>query len=154
MERRFAVHAGSYRQALIVAIMLVAAPALGAPKRAGKKEFERGVAAYQKSDYAAASTAFGKSFAAESDAETLFAWAQAERKQNHCDKASDLYAKLLAMDLPAENKSVIKGQIAECQAILDAAKPKPEPMPEPKPPKPDHIPETGPATATCCQTRL
>ena len=49
MERRFAVHAGSYRQALIVALALVASPASAAPKNAAaKKLFDKGVAAYTK----------------------------------------------------------------------------------------------------------
>jgi hypothetical protein len=145
VERRFAVHAGSYRKKalIVVAIMFAATSALAAPKRAAaKREFNKGVAAYKKNAYAAASIAFGKSFTLESDAETLFAWAQAERKLNHCDKATELYARLLQMDLPTENKTVIKGQIAECQAILDAQKPKPEPPPPPPEPKPEPKPES------------
>jgi hypothetical protein len=132
VERRFRVHAGTHRQALIAAFVLAAVPAGAAPKRAdAKQEFDRGVAAYQKSDFAGAAAAFGKSFALEVDAETLFAWAQAERKLDRCDKATELYAKLLAMELPAENKAVIEGQIAECKAILDAQKPVEPPAPAP-----------------------
>jgi hypothetical protein len=124
VERRFAVHAGTHRQALtaFVAVLLAASPASvgAAPKgRAAKAQFDKGVAAYGKNDYAAASTAFGKSYALEADVETLFAWAQAERKQAHCDKASDLYVKLLAAKLPAENKAVVQTQLDECKRILD-----------------------------------
>ena len=129
MERRFAVHAGSYRQALIAAIVLVVSPVGAAPKGAkSKAAFQKGVAAYQKNDYAAASAAFSKSYTLEADAETLFAWAQSERKQEHCDKATELYAVLLEMDLPAENKTVIKGQIAECEAVMAAQHQKTEPV--------------------------
>jgi hypothetical protein len=118
--RRFAVHAGPHRQALIAAALVLACgAATAAPKsRAAKVQFEAGVAAYKASDYAGASAAFGKSFALEGDVETLFAWAQAERKQSHCDKASELYVKLLAMKLPAANKSVVKGQLDECKRII------------------------------------
>ena len=94
--------------------------ALAAPKcRAAKAQFDKGVAAYSKGDFAAASLAFGKSYALEVDVETLFAWAQAERKQGHCDKASELYVKLLATKLPAENKAVVQDQLDECKKILD-----------------------------------
>jgi hypothetical protein len=122
LERRFAVHARAHRQALtaLAAIVLAGSPASAAPKgRAAKAQFDKGVAAYSKNDYAAASTAFGKSYALEVDVETLFAWAQAERKQGHCDKASELYVTLLAAKLPAQNKSVVQGQLEECKRILD-----------------------------------
>lgn len=121
MGRRFAVHAGPHRQALIAVVLALACgSATAAPKsKAAKVQFEVGVAAYKASDYPAASTAFSKSYAIEADVETLFAWAQAERKQNHCDKASDLYVKLLAGKLPAANKKVVQGQLDECKRILD-----------------------------------
>ncbi|MEP6859918.1 MAG: hypothetical protein ABJE66_04820 [Deltaproteobacteria bacterium] len=101
-------------------LLLAAAPAAAAPKgRAAKAQFDKGVAAYGKSDFATASLAFGKSYALEVDVETLFAWAQAERKQGHCDKATELYHQLLATKLPAENKAVVQGQLDECKKILD-----------------------------------
>jgi hypothetical protein len=101
-------------------LLLAAAPATAAPKgRAAKAQFDKGVAAYGKSDFATASLAFGKSYALEVDVETLFAWAQAERKQGHCDKATELYHQLLATKLPAENKAVVQGQLDECKKILD-----------------------------------
>jgi hypothetical protein len=126
LERRFAVHAGAHRQALTalavigLALGLAASPAAAAPKgRAAKAQFDKGVAAYSKSDFVTASLAFGKSYALEVDVETLFAWAQAERKQGHCDKASELYHQLLTSKLPAENKAVVQGQLDECKKILD-----------------------------------
>ncbi|CAN5219860.1 hypothetical protein BH11MYX1_BH11MYX1_05190 [soil metagenome] len=123
MGRRLAVHAGSQRQALTAlgVLLALATPALvgAAPRRrAAKVQFARGVAAYRGDDYAAASSAFGKSYAVEADVETLFAWAQAERKLGHCDKASDLYGKLLVSKLPAANKTVVKGQLEECKRII------------------------------------
>jgi hypothetical protein len=118
--RRFAVHAGPHRQALIAAALVLACgAATAAPKgKAAKVQFDAGVAAYKANDYPGASASFGKSFALEGDVETLFAWAQAERKQSHCDKASELYVKLLAMKLPAANKAVVKDQLDECKRII------------------------------------
>lgn len=138
MERRLAVHARAHRQALIVAVALASTPALAAPKSGpAKKEFERGVKAYTASDYDTAADAMGKSYGLEKDPETLFAWAQAERKLDNCDKALELYNELLGFDLPAENKQVIETQIGECKQIL-ADKQKPaEPASEPAPP-PEH----------------
>lgn len=144
MERRFAVHARSYRQALsalVGAAVLVGAPlAHAAPKTPqAKAAFDRGVAAYTSNDYAAASAALGESYGLEPDVETLFAWAQTERKLEHCDKASELYDKLLAHDLPDENKAAIRSKLEECKAILAAAKPV-----EPPPPVADPVPMPPP----------
>jgi len=119
--RRLAVHAGSQRQALIslAALLALAAPVLAAPRaRGAKAQFAKGVAAYRKDDYAGASAAFGKSYAVEADVETLFAWAQAERKRGDCEKASELYGKLLVSKLPAANKTVVRDQLEECKRII------------------------------------
>lgn len=128
---------------MALAVLALAAPAAAAPKGGqAKVAFDRGVAAYQKGDFAAASAALGTSFKLEPDAETLFAWAQAERQLDHCDKAIELFEKLLTFDLPAENKKVIVGKIEECRALLPPKPPKqPEAQPEPQPAKP---PETQP----------
>ncbi len=84
-----------------------------------KAQFDRGAGAYNNNDYAGASDAFAKSFALEPDPETLFAWAQAERKLGHCGKAIELYDKLLAMQLPAENRDAVTKLRAECQQLAD-----------------------------------
>jgi tetratricopeptide (TPR) repeat protein len=135
MERRLAVHARAYRQALI-ALVVASAPALAAPNGgAAKKQFDKGVKAYTGGDFAAAADAMSKSYELEKDPETLFAWAQAERKLESCDKAIELYNELLVYDLPAENKQVIETQIGECKQILAAKAPPVEPPPkEPEPP--------------------
>lgn len=106
------------KRALVI-VAIVAGSASAAPKKkAARKEFDKGVAAYQKGDFAAAAAAFAKSDKIESDAETLFAWAQSERKLDHCDKAIELYGKLLLTDMPAENKEAVNVQIGECKDIL------------------------------------
>lgn len=136
MERRFAVHA---RTAVIAAASLLATTtASAAPKGAeARAAFDKGVAAYKKADYAGASDALGRSFTLEADADTLYAWAQTERKLNHCAKAVELYERLLTMDLPEANKAVVQQQVDECKAIIAAqtpAEPAPPPTSEPAPP--------------------
>jgi hypothetical protein len=143
VERRFAVLARACRQALI-ALIIAATPALAGP-RAGeaKVQFDRGVAAYTKGDFVTASEALGKSFALKADPETLFAWAQSERRLDHCDKALQLYARLLKFTLPPSNKDAVKTQIAECKDIVAAAA-KPEPDPKPEPIEPVRDPNSDP----------
>jgi tetratricopeptide (TPR) repeat protein len=137
MERRLAVHA---RTAVIAAASLLASSASAAPKGAdARAAFDKGVAAYKKADYAGAADALGRSFTLEADADTLYAWAQTERKLNHCDKAVDLYERLLTMDLPEANKAAVQQQIDECKVIIAAqsAEPAPTPAtPEPTPSPP------------------
>lgn len=117
MGRRFAVHAGT-RKALIL-LLVLASSAVASPKKVeAKVEFDRGVAAYKKGDYATAADALGSSFALEPDEETLFAWAQTERKLGRCDKAIELYTKLLSFKLPAANKKAVDVQISECKTIV------------------------------------
>ena len=107
------------RWSIAFALVLASTTASAAPKSAdARAHFDRGVAAYTKGDYAGAAEALGASFVIEADPETLFAWAQTERKLGHCDRAIDLYKKLLAMNLPAENKKAVQVQIDECKAVL------------------------------------
>ena len=122
MERRLAVHA---RTAVIAAASLLASTtASAAPKGTdARAAFDKGVAAYKKADYQGASDALGRSFTLEADADTLYAWAQTERKLNHCDKAIDLYARLLEMDMPEPNKVAVRQQVEECKVIVAAQKP-------------------------------
>lgn len=101
-------------------LLLASTTAIAAPKKKGARaQFDRGVAAYTKGDYTTASDALGTSFSLEADVETLFAWAQSERKLGHCDKAIELYTKLLTMNLPAENKDAVNVQLGECKQILE-----------------------------------
>lgn len=118
------------------ALVVGTASAVAAPKgSAAKAAFEKGVAAYTKGNFAVAAAQLGTSYGLEPDVETLFAWAQAERKLEHCEKASALYAKLLDAALPAANKAVVREKFDECQKILAAQAP-PEPIDTPAPPPP------------------
>ncbi len=155
MERRLAVHAGPHRQAVswLVAALVLAPGALAeaSPKTPkAKAAFAAGVKAYQTHNYANASKYLEKSFSFERDVETLFAWAQSERQLDHCDKASELYDKILTFDMPTANKEAVQAKLEECKQILDAAKPKAEPVvvveprpepvrsePQPPPPPPE-----------------
>lgn len=148
-ERRLTVHAGT-RKALtawIMAATLFASPIASAVPKDGKARvaFDEGIAAYQKQDYPRAAEAFGRSYGLEADIETLFAWAQAERQQEHCDKASELYEKLLQAKLPDENKQVVTDKLAECKKILAEKTPDPvvDPDPKPNPQLPEQI-DKGP----------
>ena len=157
MERRLAVHAGAHRKALTLAIVLASVPAGAAPKGGeARKLFDRGVAAYGKGDYATASTALSESYQREGDVETLFAWAQSERKQGKCASAIPLYETLLAFELPAENAKVVQTQLAECkQLVASTAKPvEPPPKPVEPPPKPvEPLPKPADVTAPAPEGR-
>jgi tetratricopeptide (TPR) repeat protein len=119
---------------VVLALASVASPAAARPKRRDARiAFDRGVAAYKKGNFEAASEALGKSFEAERDVDTLFAWAQSERKLDHCDKAIELYEKLLTFDLPPANKEAVATNLAECRAQAPGNDRKVEP------------PSTGPA---------
>jgi len=152
MDPRLAVPAGPPARQKVsawlaaFAALALASPAAAAPKTArAKKEFDRGVAAYQKQNYAAASEALAASYKLEADVETLFAWAQSERQLEHCDKSIELYGKLLELNLPAENKKVVQEKIDECKAIIAAKQPA-KPTEQPASGKQPATPEKQPAT--------
>ena len=173
MERRLAVHAGPEPEALsrpgfdaggaprpsrlrgvwlavFAAVWLVAGVADARPKRRdAKAAFDRGVVAYQKGNYVAASEALGKSYELEHDVDTLFAWAQAERKLDHCDKAMALYEQLLAFVLPAANRTAVEQKVAECKALMPPPPSAPPPSPAPPlSPAPPPSPAAAEALAT------
>jgi hypothetical protein len=131
----------SARGMLAAALVVGAVTAHAAPKKKdARAHFDRGVAAYTKGDYAAAVEALGMSFAIEKDPETLFAWAQTERKLGHCPTAIELYKQLLTMKMPAANKQAVQVQIRECSDIIAAdQKPNPDKTVDAKPVEQKHI---------------
>ena len=131
---------------IAIALVCVAGEAAAKPKRRdAKAAFDRGLAAYKKGSFEAASEALGKSFDLERDVDTLFAWAQSERKLEHCDKALDLYEKLLGFDLPPANRDAVELKRTECRAVIAQQKPKGAPPPvEPKPAPPPIEPKPAP----------
>ncbi len=137
--RRGGMHAAPARRGaawlLAAALVASAGVAEARPKRgAAKAAFDRGLAAYKKGNFTAASEALSKSFELERDADTLFAWAQAERKLEHCDKALDLYDTVLTFELPERNREAVERSIADCRAVIAAQQPPPPPVVEPPPP--------------------
>jgi len=155
VEQRLDFHAGADRKMMrrlvsaLAVVAISASPVVAAPKKKpALAEFNKGVEAFQKGDLATASEAFGKSFSLEADVETLFAWAQVEKKLDHCEKANELFEKLLTMKLPEENKAVVRGAIDECKAAIAAKQPPPvETKPDPKPdskPDPEPVVDTKP----------
>ncbi|HEY0193212.1 MAG TPA: hypothetical protein VGC42_18975 [Kofleriaceae bacterium] len=154
MERRFAIHAGGNAKALtrrawataLVLSTLASSVAAQPKKKPARAQFDKGVAAYKKNSYEAASAALGKSFELEPDPDTLFAWAQAERKLDHCEKALELYEKLLTFDLPAANKAAVQQKHDECNDLIGAkATAAAPPEPTPVAPPPVAPPPTAPA---------
>jgi tetratricopeptide (TPR) repeat protein len=109
---------------VVLALVAMASAVDAKPKRRDAKTwFDRGVAAYKKGSFEAASEALGKSFDLERDVDTLFAWAQSERKLEHCEEAIELYQKLLTFDLPAANKEAVDTKLQECRTIVAQQKP-------------------------------
>src|SRR5262249_7080555 len=121
-------------------------------RRDARAAFDRGGGACQKGNYEAASEALGKSFELERDVDTLFAWAQTERKLDHCDKAIGLYEQLLTFILPQANRTAVEQKLAECRAMIapspaTPAPPPSEPVAPVAPPPPPATPTPRPVAA-------
>ena len=156
MGHQLWVHAGALSRrvacAASVGAMILASIATTAEAKPKKRDaaaaYDRGVAAYQKNDFVGASAALGKSFELEPDGDTLFAWAQSERKLEHCDKAIELYEKLLTFTLPDENRAAVEQKREECRQIIAAPAPKPvEAAPAPPPAPVEVAPAPMPVSA-------
>jgi tetratricopeptide (TPR) repeat protein len=123
--------------AALAALVLAATAgtAVARPKtRAARAAFDKGVTAYQKNNFQAAADALGRSFEIERDPDTLFAWAQAERKLDRCDRAIVLYEQLLQHpNLPEANRSVVEQKLAECRTIVAQVAPPAEATVAPAP---------------------
>lgn len=139
MEQRLAVHAGHHAEALssrrfttgqrwrwmlVLSVVVSASVADARPtRRDARAAFERGVAAYSKRNFSAASDALARSFELERDADTLFAWAQAQRQLGNYTKAIELYSALLGFSLAAKNRAAVEAQLAECRDALAGQQP-------------------------------
>ncbi|HEY4182938.1 MAG TPA: hypothetical protein VGM90_39210 [Kofleriaceae bacterium] len=118
MERGFAVPARSVARIILVAAALIGTAEAAPKKREARELYDKGLAAYGKNDYAGAAKALSKSFALEEDKDTLFAWAQAEKKNTNCEKAIHLYEKVLVFELKAPARKAVGVQIEECRAAM------------------------------------
>jgi tetratricopeptide (TPR) repeat protein len=132
-RRRVGDYAGGHAWLLVLAgvVLLAASAADAKPKRRdAKTAFDRGVAAYKKHNFDAASAALARSFELERDPDTLFAWAQAQRQLANCNKAIELYGTLLGFDLPVKNRAAVEAQLAECRDLILGQRPKVTPLPD------------------------
>lgn len=129
MGPRFAVHAGAPRfkvRALsaALAILMVASPVAAKPKgKAAQVEFERGVAAFQKKDFATARDAFTKSLAIEQDVEAKYALMQTERLLGNCDATIRIAKELLEGETKTANKQALNDTIEQCRSSAPPKEP-------------------------------
>ena len=103
-------------------------PAHGASDAATEAErlYQEGLNDYKAQRYEAAVASLSRSFALNSQAQTLFAWAQSERLLFHCENATALFDRFIAM-APTE-RQVAAAQLAKrrcTQAPTDAVLAKP-----------------------------
>lgn len=127
----------------LIAVTLCAAFALavlapGSARADRKKQlFEQGAKHYQAEEFAEAAAAFEELYSLEPTTEVLFAWAQAERFSDNCEKAVELFGKLLSSDMSERNKKAVRDSKAKCEeriAQKKASEPAPQPQPQPEPP--------------------
>lgn len=130
MGRRFAGHAHAARAKMravsaALAILMVASPVAAAPKKpAARAEFERGMAAYKKKQFAEAREAFLKAEAIEPDLQTKFALMQSERQLGNCDVAHKLANELFATgSMPPEAVEELKKKLEECKPAAASKEP-------------------------------
>ncbi len=120
------------RRQLILCIGLLAllgspAALLAAP-RSAPELYAEGLKLYALEDYAQAATVFERSYLLDEQQSTLFAWAQAERLQQHCDKASELFEKYIGKGEEAKQLKAAFQLIKQCAPPEDKTVPKEPPQ--------------------------
>ncbi|MCX4247987.1 hypothetical protein [Paraliomyxa miuraensis] len=111
----------------LLAVLLLAATA---PRSAAQRAED----AFAAGDYDQAATAAAEAYAAEGDPKYLYAQAQAERFGGRCELAIEHYREFIAAVPSSAATLAAQDNIAECETLLERAKPAPEPEPEPTPP--------------------
>jgi len=113
-----------------------------------KAHLERGTELFKSGDFDAAIEEYRKGYAKEEDPVFLYAWAQAELRQEHCAPAVKLYRKYLETNPPEASAEAARQGILECADKLaaDEAPPAPsdtpaEPATEPTTPDEDPVDE-------------
>lgn len=101
------------------------------PRTIATTEFERAKASYASGDFVAASAAFQRAFELDTKSDYLFGWAQSERKRGNCVVALELYRKLMAMELEADQREATRLAMQRCEAEPT----KPDPVKPPTPPR-------------------
>lgn len=113
-------------------VFSLSAPAHGASDAATEAErlYQEGLHDYKAQRYAAAIASLSRSFELNPQAQTLFAWAQSERLLFHCENATALFDRFIAM-APTE-RQVAAAQLAKrrcTQAPTDTNLVKPAAVP-------------------------
>ena len=122
-------------RALVVVLLLGWSIAEGAPKGAAKREFEKGIAAFEQKDYPAAAAALEKAYGLHPDPEILFAWAQAARLAGDCKTAVGLYRQFLDVRPTGVQADAARLPLARCEQELGPPVPA-EPLPPAAEPSP------------------
>ncbi len=110
-------------------LALLASPAalLAAPSSAPEL-YAEGLKLYAQEDYAQAAKVLESSYLLDEKQSTLFAWAQAERLQQHCDKASELFEKYISKGEEAKQLKAAFQLIKQCAPPEDKTVPKEPPQ--------------------------
>ena len=82
---------------------------------------ERGVEMYKAGDYQAAAVEFSTAYEIEPEPNTLFAWAQSERRAGECREAVRLYRLFLSLEPSAADARAARLGIKRCRSTADAA---------------------------------
>lgn len=108
------------------------------PPRTMKPEaraaLDRGIAAYEKGDFDAASAALREAIAVEPHPDLYYTLGQSERRAGRCDEAADAYRAFLASNPPATEADLARGNIARCVPAAPPPKPSGDPAPTAPPP--------------------
>lgn len=124
--------------ALTCALLLPARAAFALPTNAeAKAHLERGSELFKNGEFDAAIEEYRKGYAKEEDPVFLYAWAQAELRQEHCTPAVKLYKKYLETNPPEASAEAARSGILECaDKLTDDDTPAPSTGPTTAPSEP------------------
>ena len=91
-----------------------------------KAYFDSGLASYNAKEYAEAIEDLRTAYALDPNPMTLFAWAQAERLDGHCGRATKLYRRFLKTRPSAQQTEAARTGIERCKGQPDVATEEPE----------------------------
>lgn len=117
--------------AIACSLALVGAPARALPTDAeAKLHLEKGTELFKAGEFDAAIEEYKKGYDIQEDPVFLYAWAQAELRQEHCAAAVKLYRKYLETNPPEMSAEAARQGILECADKL-AAEETPPPATDP-----------------------
>lgn len=88
---------------------------------AAQEKFTQAQEAFKQGDFAAAAEAIEAAYLVEPAPALLYPWAQAERKQGHCEAAIKLYRRVLRSGPSEEIAELARGHIATCEKAIEDA---------------------------------